>query len=126
MKIYFEFDLYNPDTEKFLLSLLDSIQHHKGNTNDQETIQAESQQEVNFRDRNAHRHESGEAVPEQVEESGAEVVGKDAAFEALRGYIEANGGAAAKALLAEFGVGRFGELGEEHYGALVKRIGGGA
>lgn len=123
MKIYFEFDLYNPDTEKFLLSLLDSIQHHKGNTNDQETIQAESQQEI---DRNASGIESGETVGQQVEESGAEAVGKDAAFEALRGYIEANGGAAAKTLLAEFGVGRFGELGEEHYGALVKRIGGGA
>lgn len=121
MKIYFEFDLYNPDTEKFLLSLLDSIQHHKGNTNDQETIQAESQQEI---DRNASGIESGETVGQQVEESGAEAVGKDAAFEALRGYIEANGGAAAKTLLAEFGVGRFGELGEEHYGALVKRIGG--
>ena len=123
MKIYFEFDLYNPDTEKFLLSLLESIQHHKGNTNDQETIQAESQQEI---DRNASGIESGETVGQQVEESGAEAVGKDAAFEALRGYIEANGGAAAKTLLAEFGVGRFGELGEEHYGALVKRIGGGA
>lgn len=122
MKIYFEFDLYNPDTEKFLLSLLESIQHHKGNTNDQETIQAESQQEI---DRNASGDESGETVGQQVEESGAEAVGKDAAFEALRGYIEANGGAAAKTLLAEFGVGRFGELGEEHYGALVKRIGGG-
>lgn len=123
MKIYFEFDLYNPDTEKFLLSLLESIQHHKGNANDQETIQAESQQEI---DRNASGIESGETVGQQAEESGAEAVGKDAAFEALRGYIEANGGAAAKTLLAEFGVGRFGELGEEHYCALVKRIGGGA
>lgn len=121
MKIYFEFDLYNPDTEKFLLSLLESIQHHKGNINDQEPIQTESQQEI---DRNASGIESGETVGQQVEESGAEAVGKDAAFEALRGYIEANGGAAAKTLLAEFGVGRFGELGEEHYGALVKRIGG--
>jgi len=71
------------------------------------------------------RQDSGgeESVGQGAGETKIPTATKDAAFAALREFISANGGEAAKALLGEFGVARFGELDEAHYGALIARLG---
>ena len=113
MRIQFEFQDGDAKAISFFTALLTAMKA------EQQPEQAHEEQ--------APRNQEQES-PNQVsssEESGGQETGptKDAAFSALRAYISENGGAAAKALLGEFGVARFGELDEAHYGALIARLG---
>jgi len=113
MKIQFEFQDGDAKAISFFTALLSAMKA------EQQPEQANEEQ--------APRNQEQES-PNQVsssEESGGQETGptKDAAFSALRAYISENGGAAAKTLLGEFGVARFGELDEAHYGALIARLG---
>ena len=119
MKIQFEFQDGDAKAISFFTALLSAMkaeqqpeQHHEeqaiGNQDQESPNQVSSSQE-------SSSQEAGEGI--------APAATKDAAFAALRAYISANGGEAAKSLLGEFGVARFGELDEAHYGALIARLG---
>jgi hypothetical protein len=117
MKIQFEFQDGDAKAISFFTALLSAMkaeqqleQHHEE--------QAIGKQNPESRNEDSSSQESSS---QEVVESPAAT--KDAAFAALRTYISQNGGEAAKSLLGEFGVARFGELDEAHYGALIARIG---
>lgn len=121
MKIQFEFHDGDAKAISFLTALLTAMkaeqqpeQHHEE--------QASGNQEQESSGQDSGGQESG---GQGAGEGQAQVPAatKDAAFAALREFISANGGEAAKALLGEFGVARFGELDEAHYGALIARLG---
>jgi hypothetical protein len=117
MKIQFEFQDGDAKAISFFTALLTAMKA------EQQPEQANEEQAP----RNQEQ-ESPNQVSSSEESGGQEVVEspaatKDAAFSALRAYISENGGAAAKTLLGEFGVARFGELDEAHYGALIARLG---
>ena len=117
MKIQFEFQDGDAKAISFFTALLSAMkaeqqpeQHHEE--------QAIGKQNPESRNEDSSSQESSS---QEVVESPAAT--KDAAFSALRTYISQNGGEAAKSLVGEFGVARFGELDEAHYGALIARIG---
>ena len=108
MKIQFEFQDGDAKAIQFLSALLAAMQ-------------AEPRPEPKHEEQDSGKQEPESAAQDADDSDPAPT--KDEAFSALRAYISDNGGEAAKALLAEFGVARFGELAEEHYAALIARIG---
>ena len=117
MRIQFEFQDGDAKAISFFTALLSAMkaeqqpeQHHE-----EQAIGKQNQESLN------EDSSSQESSSQKAGESIAAT--KDAAFAALRGFISENGGEAAKTLLGEFGVARFGELDEAHYGALIARIG---
>ena len=122
MKIQFEFQDGDAKAISFFTALLSAMkaeqqpeQHHE------EQAIGNQSQESPRQDSSSQESSSQESSSQEVVESPAAT--KDAAFSALRTYISQNGGEAAKSLLGEFGVARFGELDEAHYGALIARLG---
>jgi hypothetical protein len=113
MKIQFEFQDGDAKAISFFTALLTAMKAEQQPEQDHEE-QATGNQEQDT------AGETGRSEESNSQETGPT---KDAAFSALRAYISENGGAAAKALLGEFGVARFGELDEAHYGALIARLG---
>ena len=117
MKIQFEFQDGDAKAISFFTALLTAMKA------EQQPEQAYEEQAPRNQEQESPSQESGgeESGGQEASESNAPT--KDAAFAALRAYISVNGGAAAKTLLGEFGVARFGELDEAHYGALIARLG---
>ena len=124
MKIQFEFQDGDAKAISFFTALLSAMkaeqqpeQHHE------EQAIGNQSQESPRQDSSSQESSSQESSSQKAGESIAPAATKDAAFSALRTYISQNGGEAAKSLLGEFGVARFGELDEAHYGALIARLG---
>lgn len=117
MKIQFEFQDGDAKAISFFTALLSAMKA------EQQPEQHHEEQAIGKQNPESPNEDSSsqESSSQEVVESPAAT--KDAAFSALRTYISQNGGEAAKSLLGEFGVARFGELDEAHYGALIARIG---
>lgn len=117
MRIQFEFQDGDAKAISFFTALLSAMKA------EQQPEQHHEEQAIGKQDPESRNEDSSsqESSSQEVVESPAAT--KDAAFSALRTYISQNGGEAAKSLLGEFGVARFGELDEAHYGALIARIG---
>jgi hypothetical protein len=113
MKIQFEFQDGDAKAISFFTALLTAMKA------EQQPEQIHEEQAPRNQEQESPR-QSGCGEESSIQEAAPT---KDAAFSALRAYISENGGAAAKALLGEFGVARFGELDEAHYGALIARLG---
>jgi hypothetical protein len=121
MKIQFEFNDRDAKAISFLTALLTAMKAEQQPEQADEE-QASGNQEQESGGQNSRSEESGGQGTGEAQSQGPAAT-KDAAFSALREFISANGGEAAKALLGEFGVARFGELDEAHYGALIARLG---
>lgn len=121
MKIQFEFNDRDAKAISFLTALLTAMKA------EQQPEQVNEEQASGNQEQESSGQDSGgqESGGQRAGEGQAQIptATKDAAFAALREFISANGGEAAKALLGEFGVARFGELDEAHYGALIARLG---
>jgi hypothetical protein len=117
MRIQFEFQDGDAKAISFFTALLSAMKA------EQQPEQHHEEQAIGNQDQESPNQVSSsqESSSQEVVESPAAT--KDAAFSALRTYISQNGGEAAKSLLGEFGVARFGELDEAHYGALIARLG---
>jgi len=117
MKIQFEFQDGDAKAISFFTALLSALKA------EQQPEQHHEEQAIGKQNPESPNQDSSsqESSSQEVVESPAAT--KDAAFSALRTYISQNGGEAAKSLLGEFGVARFGELDEAHYGALIARLG---
>lgn len=117
MKIQFEFQDGDAKAISFFTALLSAMKA------EQQPEQHHEEQAIGKQNPESPNEDSSsqESSSQEVVESPAAT--KDAAFSALRTYISQNGGEAAKSLLGEFGVARFGELDEAHYGALIARLG---
>jgi hypothetical protein len=119
MRIQFEFQDGDAKAISFFTALLSAMKAEQQPEQNHEEQTIGKQDEESSQDRS-----SEESGSQESNESPAETAPtKDAAFSALRAYISENGGTAAKTLLGEFGVARFGELDEAHYGALIARLG---
>lgn len=119
MKIQFEFNDRDAKAISFLTALLTAMKA------EQQPEQVNEEQASGNQEQESSGQDSGgqESGGQGTGETQIPTATKDAAFAALREFISANGGEAAKALLGEFGVARFGELDEAHYGALIARLG---
>jgi len=119
MRIQFEFQDGDAKAISFFTALLTAMKA------EQQLEQHHEEQAFGNQGQESPRQDNGgqESSSQETSESPAPAATKDAAFAALRAYISANGGEAAKSLLGEFGVARFGELDEAHYGALIARLG---
>lgn len=119
MKIQFEFQDGDAKAISFLTALLTAMKA------EQQPEQHHEEQAIGNQSQESSGQDNGgqESSSQKAGESIAPAATKDAAFAALRGFISAHGGEAAKSLLGEFGVARFGELDEAHYGALIARLG---
>lgn len=117
MKIQFEFQDGDAKAISFFTALLSAMKA------EQQPEQHHEEQAIGNQDQESPSQDSGSEESNSEEASESPAATKDAAFAALRAYISANGGEAAKSLLGEFGVARFGELDEAHYGALIARLG---
>jgi len=119
MRIQFEFQDGDAKAISFFTALLSAMKA------EQQPEQHHEEQAFGNQDQESPNQVSGsqESSSQETSESPTPAATKDAAFAALRAYISANGGEAAKSLLGEFGVARFGELDEAHYGALIARLG---
>lgn len=117
MKIQFEFQDGDAKAISFFTALLSAMKA------EQQPEQHHEEQAIGNQGQESPSQDSGSEESNSEEASESPAATKDAAFSALRTYISQNGGEAAKSLLGEFGVARFGELDEAHYGALIARIG---